>query len=109
MFVALDAAAVAHAALELVDELGHHDVFDAARAGVATGDVLELEGDCYGPVVNRAARFVAAAPDGSVTGDAATVEALADRIVAEPLPAVEHRGLGEVPWYRLSAPSAAPR
>jgi class 3 adenylate cyclase len=107
MFAAVDAAAVAHAALDLVDELGHHDVFDAARAGVATGDVLELEGDCYGPVVNRAARFVAAAPDGGVTADAATVDALAGRIAAAPLTAVEHRGLGEVPWFLLSAPTAA--
>jgi len=109
MFVALDAAAVAHAALELFDELGHHDVFDAARAGVATGDVLELEGDCYGPVVNRAARFVAAAPDGSVTADAATAEVLTGRFAAEPLAAVEHRGLGAVPWYVLSARADAPR
>ena len=103
MFVALDAAAVAQAAIDLVDEFGRHEVFAAARAGVATGDVLEQEGDCYGPVVNRAARFVAAAPDGMVTADARTVAAMAGTLAASHLDAVEHRGIGTVPWYRLSA------
>ena len=32
---------------------------------IAAGEVLEQDGDCYGPVVNRAARFVQSAPDGS--------------------------------------------
>jgi hypothetical protein len=52
---------------------------------------------------------VAAAPDGSVTADAATVDALAGRITAEPLTAVEHRGIGEVPWFRISERADAPR
>ena len=53
MFVATDAATVANAALDLVAYFAHHEVFTAARAGAATGDVLEQDGDCYGPVVNR--------------------------------------------------------
>ena len=101
MFVAMDAAAVAHSALDLVEYFSHHEVFTAARAGVATGDVLEQDGDCYGPVVNRAARFVQAAPDGAVTADDATVRAVGPSVPALPLPAVEHRGLGAVPWYRM--------
>jgi len=109
MFVALDASAVALAALDLVTELGRHDVLTAARAGVATGDVLELEGDCYGPVVNRAARFVAAAPDGAVTADDATVAAAGEAVTAEPLAPIEHRGLGVVPWSRLRSRTAARR
>ena len=68
MFVSLDPTAVAYTALDLVGYFSRHEVFAAARAGVATGDVLEQDGDCYGPVVNRAARFVAAAPDGTRDG-----------------------------------------
>jgi adenylate cyclase len=109
MFVALDASAVAHCAMDLVGYFSRHEVFTAARGGIATGDVLEQDGDCYGPVVNRAARFVAAAPDGTVTADAATVEAIGTTLVAEDLDPVEHRGLGTVPWYRLSAAADAPQ
>ena len=101
MFAAMDAAAVAHSALDLVDYFSRHEVFTAARAGVATGDVLEQDGDCYGPVVNRAARFVQAAPDGAVTADAATVAAVGPAVPSTALPAVEHRGLGAVPWFRI--------
>jgi adenylate cyclase len=107
MFVALDASAVARAAIDLVEYFSRHEVFTAARAGVATGDVLEQDGDCYGPVVNRAARFVAAAPDGSVTADATTVGAIGTALTAVELDAVEHRGIGTVPWFRLSGAADA--
>jgi class 3 adenylate cyclase len=51
-----------------------HARLPAARAGVATGDVLTRDGDCFGPTVNLAARLVAvAAPD----------EALVDEITRE--------------------------
>ena len=102
MFVAMDATSVARCAIDLVRYFSRHEVFTAARAGVATGDVLEQDGDCYGPVVNRAARFVAAAPDGTVTADAATVDAIRGSLPAVALEAVEHRGLGVVPWFGLS-------
>ena len=109
MFVAIDATAVASAALDLVHYFSRHEVFTAARAGIATGDVLEQDGDCFGPVVNRAARFVAAAPDGRVTADAATVDAIGATLVATEIPAVEHRGLGVVPWFGLSDAADARR
>jgi adenylate cyclase len=99
MFVAMDAAAVAHSAIDLVEYFSRHEVFTAARAGITTGDVLEQDGDCYGPVVNRAARFVQAAPDGTVTADEETVAAIGAGFAATELAAVEHRGLGLVPWY----------
>jgi class 3 adenylate cyclase len=104
MIVGLRAREVARCATGLVGYFSDHPVFHAARAGIASGDVLELDGDCHGPVVNRAARFVAAAPDGTVAADTATVDALAGRgFVAEELPTEEHRGLGRVPWYRVTA------
>ena len=106
MICALDGSAVCRAALDLVAYCSTHDTFASARGAVATGPVLEQEGDCYGPVVNRAARFAGAAPDGTVMVDAETVEALADDLRAGPLPAVEHRGLGVVGWYAVG-PSEA--
>ena len=58
MFVALDAdRGRARRASISSTYFSRHEVFTAARAGVATGDVLEQDGDCYGPVVNRAARL----------------------------------------------------
>jgi class 3 adenylate cyclase len=109
MIVGLGAREVARCAAGLVGYFSDHAVFHAARAGIASGDVLELDGDCHGPVVNRAARFVAAAPDGTVTADAATVDALADcGFAADELPAQEHRGLGRLPWYRLTPDPAGP-
>jgi adenylate cyclase len=106
MICALDASAVCHAALDLVAYCSGHETFSSARGAVATGDVLEQEGDCYGPVVNRAARFVGAAPDATVMIDAETVETLAPDLRAEPVPAAEHRGLGVVGWYAVMRPEA---
>lgn len=101
MFCALEASAVCRAALDLVAYCSRHETFSSARGAVASGLVLEQEGDCYGPVVNRAARFASAAPDGTVMVDGETVETLAGDLRAEPLPAVEHRGLGVVGWYAV--------
>lgn len=36
------------------------------RAGVAAGDIVMMEGDCYGPVVNLASRLVHIAEPGTV-------------------------------------------
>ena len=95
MLAALSAPPVVESALELVEYFARHEVFTAARAGVSSGDVLEQDGDCYGPVVNRAARFVEAAPDGTVMVDDATAREIAGDHPFEPRPAVTHRGLGE--------------
>ena len=87
-------------ALDLVAYCGRHEVFDAARAGVATGDVLEQEGDCYGPVVNRAARFVASAPDGERDADATTVGRSAGELAA----VAAHRRRAPRPRHRALVP-----
>ena len=103
MICALDAVPLCRAARELVAFCAAHDTLGTARGAVATGDVLEQEGDCYGPVVNRAARFTAAAPDGEVVVDDDTAAVVAGDFTLVPLPPIEHRGLGTVPWSRLSA------
>lgn len=105
MLASADPNAVVRAARDLVEFCRLHDVFIAARGGVVAGDVLEQDGDCYGPVVNLAARFVEAAPDGSVMADAGVVARLAPDLVAEARDPVEHRGIGTVDWYEVVAAS----
>jgi class 3 adenylate cyclase len=64
MYVTPDAPSavkVAQGLLEAAEERGMH-----ARAGVAAGEVLALEGDFFGPVVNLAARLAAMADPGEV-------------------------------------------
>ena len=102
MLCALDPNAVCRAALALVAFSQVHPMFTNARGGVAYGDVLEQDGDCYGPIVNRAARFVEAAPDGSVMVDAAVAGALGPELRTSTEPAVEHRGLGVVEWLAVT-------
>ena len=102
MLCALDPNAVCRAALALVSFSQEHPMFTNARGGVAHGDVLDQDGDCYGPIVNRAARFVEAAPDGSVMVDAAVARALGSELRTSAEPAVEHRGLGVVEWLTVT-------
>jgi class 3 adenylate cyclase len=104
MLCADEPAAVCRAALELVAYCHHHDTLSAARGGVAAGDLLEQDGDCYGPVVNRAARFVQAADDGVVMVDAAVAARIGAELAVIDAEPVTHRGLGAVPWFRLPHP-----
>ncbi len=101
MLSALDPNAVCRAALALVTFSHEHPTFTNARGGIAHGDVLDQDGDCYGPVVNRAARFAASAPDGSVMIDAAA-RLLAPDLTATAWPAIEHRGIGVVEWFAVA-------
>lgn len=103
MLCAVDPSAVVRAAMTLVEFCEQHSTFSAARGGVAAGDVLEQDGDCYGPVVNRAARFVEAAPDGAVMADAGVCATLGSDLTATTRPPVEHRGLGSVVWSEITA------
>lgn len=62
MFVAADPAAACRIALDLVAAFADDASLPPARSGVACGEVLVREGDCFGPVVNLAARLVEVAP-----------------------------------------------
>ncbi len=64
MFVTDDAADACAIALELVDASGGQ--LPAVRVGLATGEMISIFGDLYGPDVNLAARLVAAAEPGTV-------------------------------------------
>jgi adenylate cyclase len=105
MLAADDPAAVCGAALDLVAHVHAHERWTEARAGVAYGAVLDQDGDYFGPVVNRAARLVEAAPDGMVMADASSGAALtaaaAAGLVFRPAPTVALRGMAAEQWGQV--------
>ena len=54
---------------DIVAALEHHAVLPRVRGGLADGEVLTFGGDCFGPVVNLAARLVKEAEPGGVVVD----------------------------------------
>ena len=62
MFVAADAASACRIALELAGSFEDDPRIPPLRSGIAMGEVLIRDGDCFGPVVNLAARLVEVAP-----------------------------------------------
>jgi class 3 adenylate cyclase len=90
MYVTTDAGAAVRVAQGLLSAAEVRGM--QARAGVAVGAVLALEGDFFGPVVNVAARLAAMADGGEVlvTGD--VVARLDGQIATDSLGAREVRG-----------------
>ncbi len=76
MFVAGDAATACGIALKLETVFGEHVELPALRSGVDVGEVLTLDGDYYGLVVNRAARLVGLEPAHAVLVSAAVRDQL---------------------------------
>jgi len=66
MFAVGDPNAAAEIALALVEGTRAEEDLSDVRVGLASGAVLEREGDLYGPVVNLASRMVELARPGSV-------------------------------------------
>ena len=93
MYVAPDPVSAVAAAEDLVDAAEERGL--QARAGVATGTVLALDGDYFGPVVNLAARLVALGDAGDVLASEPVVEWLGDRRRSEPLGPKQIRGFDE--------------
>jgi adenylate cyclase len=77
MFVSTDAAALLHAALELLAAAEKEDL-PQLRVGLATGDAVRRAGDWFGSPVNMASRVTAAARPGSVLVAEQTREAIGD-------------------------------
>jgi class 3 adenylate cyclase len=90
MYVTPDAAAAVKVAQELLNAAQVRGM--QARAGVAVGVVLALEGDFFGPVVNLAARLVAMADAGEVLVTNDVVERLGGTVATVALGAREVRG-----------------
>ena len=66
MFVVRNPEMALDIALGIADAFQEHPVLPPVRAGVAYGEVMTRDGDCFGPVVNLAARLVKAASPGAV-------------------------------------------
>jgi class 3 adenylate cyclase len=90
MYVTPDALAAVRVALGLVGAADMRGM--AARAGVAFGEVLALEGDFFGPVVNLAARLVSMADPGEILTTAEVASRLDGAIATRSLGLREVRG-----------------
>ena len=95
MFRADDLGAACTVGIELVDRFSDDPVLPGVRAGVAEGEVLIRDGDCFGPVVNLAARAVKAAPIRTVVAAALVDLPEPDGLCVTPLPPVELAGFDE--------------
>lgn len=81
--------------------------FPRLRAGVASGDARELDGDVYGHAVNVASRLTAIAHPGSVLADAATHDAVGRDVAWSFAGDRRIRGLpGEHKLFRARRPPA---
>lgn len=110
--VMLRTSTLAEACLAALDVIDRLDAFPlTARAGIAIGNVLVRDGDCFGPVVNLAARAARVAQPSTVV--AATLEEFddpADELAAAPLPPVQLPGFDqEVALRLMRRQEAAPR
>jgi adenylate cyclase len=79
-------------ALQLVERFAGDPVLPGVRAGVAGGRMLLRDGDCFGPVVNLAARAVKAAAQGAVlVASLGPLDALSG-LQVQPLPPADLAG-----------------
>ena len=104
MYVAPDPVSAVAAAEDLVQAAQTRGL--QARAGVASGTVLALDGDYFGPVVNLAARLVSLGEAGDVLASESVVEWLGDRRESQTLGPQQIRGFDEpVTVARLARPA----
>jgi len=104
MYVTPDPVSAVAAAEDLVSAAAVRGL--QARAGVATGTVLALDGDYFGPVVNLAARLVALGEAGDVLASESVVEWLGDRRESQTLGPQQIRGFDEpITVARLGRPA----
>jgi adenylate cyclase len=77
MFTAHDPVVACQAAVDVRSVLNGHPVLRGIRGGIAFGEVLVRDGDCFGPVVNLAARLVKRANRNEVVVDQGAADAVA--------------------------------
>jgi adenylate cyclase len=70
MFSAPTVAEACAIGCRLVDAISDHPLLPPVRVGIGFGPVLTRYGDCFGPIVNLAARLVAQADAGTVIAPA---------------------------------------
>jgi class 3 adenylate cyclase len=83
MWVTVDAVTTVAIADDLVTAAESRDL--NARAGVAAGAALALDGDYFGPVVNMAARLADLATAGDILASPEVADILGDRRVSTPI------------------------
>jgi len=106
MFIADDIATGAHISLALAETYRNDDAFSDVRVGLAAGDVLERDGDVYGPVVNLASRIVSVAYPGSVVVSVEVADALVDddALVVKSIRSHYLKDIGKVKLFSLRRP-----
>jgi class 3 adenylate cyclase len=80
MFIAVDPDAAARIATALVSVFDRHPVISGVRVGLAYGEVLSRDGDCFGPVVNLASRVVGCAGPNQALVEPELAEQLSRRL-----------------------------
>lgn len=94
MFRAPTLADACAAALDLVHRYRSNPVLPGLRAGIADGEVLMRDGDCFGPVVNLAARVAKSAKCSQVrVATNSGLDVLGPSLVAVPLAPADLRGI----------------
>jgi adenylate cyclase len=105
MFVVPEPESAALAAVGISQAAHATDALPEVRVGLASGPVVEVEGDLYGETVNRASRLVELAHAGTVVVDDATANALSDsELRVKPMRPRKLKGLGFVSSWVVRAP-----
>ena len=96
MYVIRDTPKAAQIALELVEIFAQDRDRPDVRVGIATGPVVEKEGDLFGPTVNLASRLTGLAYPAAVLVSEVTAKELAtyDGFILRELPAQRIKGIG---------------
>jgi len=95
--------AACRVALALTDALRAHPVLPPVRGGIASGAVMLRDGDCFGRIVNLAARAVKLARPGYVVVSSDVRTAVQGSFACAPLPPARVKGFdGEIELFELT-------
>ena len=103
MFSVVDLKAGLEISLSLADAYSSDEQLQDVRVGFSCGDVLQLQGDLYGPPVNLASRIVSIARPRSVVVSEAVHDALGEDpdYAWRSLRPRTFKGIGRVPIWRV--------
>ncbi len=106
MFVFEDPVSAARAALDLAEAHSEDENLSSVRVGLSSGDLLVLDGDYYGPVVNLASRIVNIALAGTVIVSEEVYKELKgyEEFVLRPMRLRRLKGIGLVRLWVLRRP-----
>jgi adenylate cyclase len=102
LFHTPDAEIGARIAIDLVQHISADPDLLGARAGLARGPVARIQGDIYGPAVNRASRLAAFADPGTVLAGNDVARALGDGFVITARGSVLPKGLDEIDVFTIA-------